>query len=163
MEHEGDQAGRIGIQADDLEVSVVALPNLFRKKTPEDIGLDTVDTGILVFSTTSEVIGAEKVLKKSGWPVRVMGPPPEIRSGCDLVIEFPLMDEFNVMRTLQGEGLAPLEVVPVSSPLLKPVDLFTVDDARHSRDRTCAGLSHHPRIHLSEMTSSSTRPGPYWT
>ena len=47
MEREGDQAGRIGIQADDLEVSVVALPNIFRKKTPEDIGLDTVVTGIL--------------------------------------------------------------------------------------------------------------------
>lgn len=88
----------------------------------------TGDRGILVFSHTSEVIRAEKILKEGGWAIRVMGPPPEIQSGCDLVIEFFIVDELKVLRTLEQARLNPLEVVPVSSPLLKPVDLFQVKD-----------------------------------
>ena len=86
------------------------------------------DLGLFVFENTSEVIRAEKVLKENGWNIRVMGPPPEIRSGCDLVIEFPLIEELNILRLLDDENLTPLEVVPVNSPLLKPVNLFQVKD-----------------------------------
>ncbi|OPX20864.1 MAG: hypothetical protein BZ151_01745 [Desulfobacca sp. 4484_104] len=86
------------------------------------------DLGILVFSHTSEVIRAEKLLKTAGWQVRVMGPPSEIQSGCDLVIEFPLIEELNLVRTLEAAQLSPLQIVPVSSPLMKPVKLFQVKD-----------------------------------
>ncbi len=86
------------------------------------------DRGILVFENTSEVIRAENVLKREGWKIRVMGPPPEIRSGCDLVIEFPLIEELNIMRTLREAGSNPSQVVPVNSPLLNPVDLFHKKD-----------------------------------
>ncbi|MFH0789230.1 MAG: DUF3343 domain-containing protein [Pseudomonadota bacterium] len=88
----------------------------------------SVDRGILVFENTSEVIQAEHILKKTGWSVRVMGPPPEIQSGCDLVIEFPLIEELNIVRELRNAGITPLKVVPVSAPLLQPVDLFQTKD-----------------------------------
>ena len=88
----------------------------------------TQDRGILVFENTSEVIRAENILKSKGWKIRVMGPPPEIRSGCDLVIEFPLIEELNVLRTLRGVDVVPLQVVPVDSPLLQPVKLFQTKD-----------------------------------
>ncbi len=86
------------------------------------------DRGILVFEHTSEVIKAETVLKKAGWNIRVMGPPPEIRSGCDLVIEIPLIEKLNILRTLENAGTPPMQMVPVSSPLLQPVDLFQNKD-----------------------------------
>ena len=57
-----------------------------------------------------------------------MGPPPEIRKGCDLVIEFPLIEGLKILKTLDEAGAQPLEMVPVSSPLLQPVDLFQVKD-----------------------------------
>lgn len=88
----------------------------------------SVDRGILVFEHTSDVIQAENILKKSGWSVRVMGPPPEIQTGCDLVIEFPLIEELNIRRELKGVHIEPLSVVPVTSPLLAPVDLFHTKD-----------------------------------
>ena len=101
----------------------------FKKRTQAQASFSpTGDRGILVFSHTSEVIRAEKVLKEAGWPIRVMGPPPEIQSGCDLVIEIPIIEELNILRVLDRVGLSPLEVVPVSGPLLKPVDLFQVKD-----------------------------------
>jgi len=86
------------------------------------------DLGILVFEHTSDVIRAEKSLKKAGWPVRVMGPPPEIQSGCDLVIEFPLIEELNIRRTLKNEHVSPVQVVAVTAPLLAPVSLFQTKD-----------------------------------
>ena len=86
------------------------------------------DRGILVFEYTSEVIKAESMLKKAGWNIRVMGPPPEIRSGCDLVIEIPLIEKLNILRTLENLRIPPLKIVPVSSPLLQPVDLFQNKD-----------------------------------
>jgi hypothetical protein len=103
---------------------------LFKKKlapdaTPESSGMGA---GILVFANTSEVIRAEKILKSGGWPIRVMGPPPEIQTGCDLVIEFPLVEKLRVLRTLEEAKLKPLQVVPVNSPLLQPVNLFQVKD-----------------------------------
>jgi hypothetical protein len=97
-----------------------------RRKAPAAV--PTGDRGILVFSHTSEVIRAEKALKSAGWLIRVMGPPPEIQSGCDLVIEFPIIEKLQVLRALGEARLAPLEVAPVSGPLLKPVDLFQVKD-----------------------------------
>jgi hypothetical protein len=86
------------------------------------------DRGFLVFHNTSEVIRAETILKKQGWNVRVMGPPPELRTGCDLVIEFPLVEQLNILRILEEKKVPPIEMVPVDNPLLKPVDLLSSKD-----------------------------------
>ena len=99
-----------------------------KRKSVRSPGRDNRDRGILVFEHTSEVIRAENVLKSEGWKIRVMGPPPEIRTGCDLVIDFPLIEELNILRTLDEVDVSPLRVVPVTSPLLQPVDLFQVKD-----------------------------------
>lgn len=86
------------------------------------------DRGFLVFEQTGDVIQGETILRKSGWTVRVMGPPPEIQTGCDLVIEFPLIEELNILRELASADIVPLSVVPVTAPLLAPVDLFHTKD-----------------------------------
>ena len=107
----------------------MAFLNFFRRKGDTAVAKGrNIDCAILVFENTSEVIRAENVLKADGWKIKVMGPPPEIRSGCDLVIEIPLIEELNILRTLDGAGTPPIEVVPVSNPLLKPVDLFQSKD-----------------------------------
>ncbi|MGD2126921.1 MAG: DUF3343 domain-containing protein [Desulfobacteraceae bacterium] len=99
-----------------------------KKRSRGSPGMENQDRGILVFENTSEVIRAENVLKSKGWKIRVMGPPPEVRSGCDLVIEFPLIEELNILRTLREVDVSALQVVPVNSPLLQPVDLFQIKD-----------------------------------
>jgi hypothetical protein len=101
---------------------------LKKNAKPAPLKICNSDRGILVFENTSEVIRAENVLKAAGWQVRVMGPPPEIRQGCDLVIEFPLIEELNIFRLLERKGVVPLQAVPVDSPLLQPVDLFHIKD-----------------------------------
>ena len=100
---------------------------LKKKKTPQ-AEESQEDLGILVFENTSEVIQAENFLKSRGWDIQVKGPPPGIQSGCDLVIAFPLMEKLIIMRQLTEAGLPPIEMVPVTDPLLKPVDLFQIKD-----------------------------------
>ncbi len=99
-----------------------------KNKSTHPGGVKNRDRGILVFENTSEVIRGENVLKSKGWNIRVKGPPPEIRTGCDLVIEFPLIEELNVLRLLEEAGLEPLKVVPVRGALLEPVNLFQIKD-----------------------------------
>ena len=100
-----------------------------RKPTPDRKQRGaSADLGILVFENTSDVIQAENILKKARWSVRVMGPPPEIQTGCDLVIEFPLIEELNILRELGNASVSPLQVVPVTAPLLAPVSLFQTKD-----------------------------------
>ncbi len=108
----------------------MALFGWFKEKRvqSESSSPDAQGRGILVFENTSEVIQAETLLKRQGWEIRVMGPPPEVRQGCDLVIEFPLIEQLNILRTLTEQELPPLNTVPVTSPLLQPVDIFQVKD-----------------------------------
>ncbi|MBQ4077375.1 MAG: DUF3343 domain-containing protein [Mailhella sp.] len=87
-----------------------------------------VELGFLVFQHTGEVIQAERGLQAAGFRVEVKGPPPELRTGCDMVLTFPLMKEHAVRRVLEELRLAPLNVVPVSAAMLEPVSLFRVTD-----------------------------------
>ena len=110
----------------------MAFFDIFKQRNNRDsTKIEDSDLGLLIFENTSEVIRAETALKAKGWKIRVKGPPPEVRSGCDLVIEIPLIEELTILRTLQKEGVLPKEVVPVTSPLLKPVDLFKIKEFDH--------------------------------
>jgi hypothetical protein len=84
--------------------------------------------GILVFESTTEVIQAESALKKAGFKVRVMGPPPQIQTGCDMVIEFSLLEQLVIIRVLRKNNLEPIQCIPVDAPLLEPVNIFHTKD-----------------------------------
>ena len=45
-----------------------------------------------------------------------------------LGVESLLIEELNILRTLEAAGAEPLQVVPVNSPLLRPVDIFQAKD-----------------------------------
>lgn len=97
--------------------------NIFRRKKNKG-NEENAGKGILVFDSTTEVIKAESLLKAGGWDIEVKGPPPEIRSGCDLVIKFPLIEELSIVRRLSEFGVNPTQIIPVTSVLLEPVNLL---------------------------------------
>lgn len=99
------------------------------KTKTRNSGTDSrIGRGMLIFEHTSDVIRSEKLLKSEGWDIKVMGPPPEIRTGCDMIIEFPLIEQLNICRILQKASIEPVQIVPVTGPLLNPVDLFQLKD-----------------------------------
>ncbi len=107
------------------------LAGLFGPEKPEGgrrADVRRSDRGILVFHHTSEVIRSELLLKEARMDISVKGPPPDLRTGCDLVIEFPLVLQLKVLAILDGARIAPTRVLPVQDLLLEPVNLFQVKD-----------------------------------
>ncbi len=84
------------------------------------------DRGLLVFEHTGEVIRAERLLRAAGLAVEVKGPPPELRTGCDMVVVFELVLQARVMEALDQEGLRPSQVVSAHDVLLEPVSLYQI-------------------------------------
>lgn len=92
----------------------------------ESMGIS--ERGMLIFEHTAEVIRAEVLLKKAGIDVEVKGPPPEVRTGCDLAIEFPIISELKVSQVLKEAKIRPLQILPLQHLLLEPVSLYHVKD-----------------------------------
>lgn len=86
------------------------------------------DEVFLVFADTGEVIRAEKRLAADAVAVRVMGPPPALRAGCDMVLVVPLAQAFAATALLEKHGQPPLRMVPCGGGMLEPVSLFQVKD-----------------------------------
>lgn len=84
--------------------------------------------GMLLYPSTAEVIKAETLLRAQGLDIAVKGPPPDLRKGCDMIVEFDLMHELFIGQILQKNHLQPLDIVPVQDHLLEPVSLFKVKD-----------------------------------
>jgi len=106
--------------------------NLFgfgkKRRAPDEAPASPRGRGVLAFAHTAEVIRAEAALKAAGFSVRVMGPPPDMRTGCDMVVEFDLLREVAVRRVLAEAGLDPLAAAPVRAGMLAPVSLFSTTD-----------------------------------
>ena len=105
---------------------IESLVNLIDGKRSGTKGLSA--RGILIFQHTSEVIHAETLLKQAGLDVQVKGPPPEVRTGCDMAIEFPLILQLQVSQVLTDAGIKPLELLSLQDLLLEPVSLYKVKD-----------------------------------
>jgi hypothetical protein len=89
---------------------------------------DVSERGILIFEHTSDVIRAESLLKTAGLNVQVKGPPPEVRTGCDMALEFPLISGLKVAQVLAEAKIKPLRTLPLKDLLLEPVSLYHVRD-----------------------------------
>jgi hypothetical protein len=72
----------------------------FKKEKKKDTSPkhETVTRGLLIFSNTSDVMRAEQVLKEDNYDIKVVSPPPQYRTGCDLCVEFPLLEELVITR-----------------------------------------------------------------
>lgn len=84
--------------------------------------------GIAVFAHTGEVIRAENVLRDAGLAVEVKGPPPHLRTGCDMVVVYDLVQELLVREVLGAARVQAMDFVHAGEQLLEPVSLFHVKD-----------------------------------
>ena len=102
------------------------LAGVFSGKKAARRGLS--ERGMLLYPSTGEVIRAESALREAGVEAVVKGPPPDLRQGCDMVIEFFLMEEMRVREVLAERNLPPLRVAVVQDHLLEPVSLYHVKE-----------------------------------
>ena len=104
----------------------VFLPASASTASPDSKRRGCNDRGLLVFEHTGEVIKAERLLRAAGLEVEVKGPPPQLRTGCDMVVVFELVRQVRVLEALEKGGLSPAQVVSAHDVLLEPVSLFQV-------------------------------------
>ena len=82
--------------------------------------------GLVLFLDVKDAISAEKVLKKAGYGVKLVAPPPELRKGCDLAVEINLVEQPGIERELEKQDVAYVSIAPLkvgTSELLTIVKL----------------------------------------
>ncbi|MCI5128898.1 MAG: DUF3343 domain-containing protein [Candidatus Electrothrix sp. AUS3] len=80
-----------------------------------------VTRGLLIFAHPTTVIDVEQILRDEGYEIRVVSPPPSYRTGCDLSVEFPMDAEAAITELLNITNLTPLDVVPITSEGMEPL------------------------------------------
>lgn len=80
-----------------------------------------VTRGLLIFAHPTTVIDVEQILRDEGYEIRVVSPPPSYRTGCDLSVEFPMEAEAAITELLNMTNLTPLDVVPITSKGMEPL------------------------------------------
>lgn len=101
----------------------------FKKDKKKDEGKqESVTRGLLIFAHPTTVIAVEEVLRDEGYDIRVVSPPPQYRTGCDLSVEFPLSEEATITGMLKTIGLAPMDVMPITSKGMEPLRFIRKKD-----------------------------------
>jgi hypothetical protein len=87
--------------------------------------------GIVLFQAVDEAIVAEKVLKTAEFEVKLVAPPPQLRKGCDLAVEFNIVEKAGVERLLRQKDKHYAEILPVkgAGELLDVVKVTYFNDA----------------------------------
>ena len=89
---------------------------------------ETMTRGLLLFDHLTTVMSVEELLKDEGYEIKVVSPPPQYRTGCDLCVEFPLAEEAAITELLNKTGLAPVDVVPITSKGMEPLQFVRRKD-----------------------------------
>jgi hypothetical protein len=84
--------------------------------------------GLLLFNEVGEAMTAERILAERGHEVKGVAPPLEIRKGCDLAVEFNLVDQLGIERALREKNLEPLDIVSLDNLSQKPEEFTRKKD-----------------------------------
>lgn len=105
------------------------LKNLFKFRKKQSASDQSQVRGLLIYENVNDVIQAETVLIKAGYDyIRVVAPPPHYRTGCDLTLEFPIIEQVGIVRTLEEHNLPPTDTIHLSEDALKPVEICKTMD-----------------------------------
>ena len=77
--------------------------------------------GLITFHTTHEALKAEKLIRGEGIPARLVAPPVNKRSGCDLALEFNLIEKMNIERFLRNHSIDFLSVTEIENDCPQPL------------------------------------------
>jgi len=84
--------------------------------------------GLVLFLDVQDAMQAERVLKKAGYQVKLVAPPPELRKGCDLAVEVNLVEQPGIERVLNQEDVAYVSIVPLKIGTSEILEIVKVTD-----------------------------------
>jgi len=84
--------------------------------------------GIIVFEDVPQALQAEKIIKKAGYAVRLIAPPPAFRMGCDLALEINLVEKPAIERIFKKEGASCAEIMPITKGTAELCEIVKISD-----------------------------------
>ncbi len=84
--------------------------------------------GLVLFEDVPQAIKAEKLLKKDGYQVKLVAPPPALRKGCDLSVEINLVEQMGIERFFNDRNLSYMEIAPLREKTSHLLDIVKVTD-----------------------------------
>ncbi len=85
-------------------------------------------SGLVIFDDVPQAIHGEKVLKKAGYQVKLVAPPPALRKGCDLSLEINLVEQMGIERLFSDQNLPYMEIAPLREKTSGLLDIVSVTD-----------------------------------
>ncbi|MBA2852254.1 hypothetical protein HNP89_000191 [Methanococcus maripaludis] len=82
--------------------------------------------GLILFKNVKEAISAERILKN--YSVKVVAPPQEVREGCDLAVEYDLVEEMGIKRELEKNNLNAVKFISLDDASMEPLNLVKVKE-----------------------------------
>lgn len=84
--------------------------------------------GLVLFMDVQDAMKAEKVLRKAGYTVKLVAPPPELRKGCDLAVEINLVEQPGIERLLNQKDVAYVGIDPLKIGTSELLEIVKVTD-----------------------------------
>ena len=84
--------------------------------------------GLVLFMDVQDAMTAERVLKKAGYAVKLVAPPPSLRRGCDLALEINLVEQLGIERVLKENDAAYVSITPFKAGTLELLEIVKVTD-----------------------------------
>jgi len=92
------------------------------KKNPS-----TSDKGLILVEDVATAMAVERFLKEMGFEVKGVAPPPRLRKGCDLAVEFNLVEQMGIEKALKNTKIsffiAPLRHSEAPVDIVKTKDI----------------------------------------
>src|ERR1035437_3871571 len=84
--------------------------------------------GIIIFQDVAQAIQGEKIMKKAGYEVRLIAPPPQYRAGCDLSLEIDLAQAAVMEQLLREKGALYVGIFPMMKGTAELSDVIKITD-----------------------------------
>jgi len=84
--------------------------------------------GLALFLDVPDAMKAERVLKKAGYAIKLVAPPPALRKGCDLAVEINLVEQPGIERLLNQEDVSYVGVAPLKVSTSELLEIVKVTD-----------------------------------
>ncbi len=84
--------------------------------------------GIIIFQDVAQAVHGEKIMKKAGYEVRLIAPPPQYRAGCDLSLEIDLAQASAIEQLLREKGAQYVGIFPMMKGTAELSDVIKITD-----------------------------------
>ena len=84
--------------------------------------------GIIIFRDVASAMKGERIIRGSGYEVKLVAPPEELRMGCDLALEINLVEQAGIERLFKEKDVPYVRFLPLTKNASQMCDIVKVTD-----------------------------------